>query len=246
MSCSTSLSFTSGITLSVAPLTWNPGDTINYVGFGPTFPGDIFRIDWTASDWDGRGHSATGHFNDAGGQFDGAGNATMVSLRLMKQMFTGGNGLQYWGAGPCTVQIEDTDQSPSVFSNTLNRTVIRHAAISIDATVKAYILAHPDPIDPYTPTGTLTEEFFGAVTPAVQYEDTGTAVGAVNQTIGAPKGILYSPNSVDLVIAYLIAQGGGHAMLTYQKLASSVSDPTGSYTLLNDPNGDAPATCTIS
>jgi hypothetical protein len=249
-SCSKSLSLSPGvITLAVTPLTWNPGDTISYIGTAPSFPGDIFQIDWTASNWDGRGSSKTGHFNDVGGQFDGSGNATMVSLKMMRRIFTGGNGLLYWGAGPCTAQIEDNTQSPSVFSNTLNRTVTRHASISIDGTVKAYILAHPDLGDPYTPTGTLTEEFYdngigGPLT--AQYEDTGTSVGAVNQTIGAPKGILYSPNGVDLVVTYTIAQGGGHGFLTYTKLASSISNPTGVYNLTSDPNGDAPATCTIS
>ncbi len=248
LSCTKDFTLTIGssILLSITPTSWNPGDTINYVGLAPAYHGDLFQIDWTATDWDGRGNSASGHFNDVGGQFDGTGHATMVSLKLMRRMFTGGNGLQYWGAGPCTLKIEDTDQSPSVFSNILNRTVVRHAAISIDGTLLAYILAHPDLLDPYTPTGTLTEEFYGLVTPTAQYEDTGTAVGAVNQTIGAPKGILYSPNGVDLVIAYLIAQGGGHAMLTYQKLATDISNPTGVYTLLNDPNGDAPANCTIT
>ncbi len=234
------------ILLSITPTSWNPGDTINYIGLAPTLPGDLFQINFTGSNWDGRGSSISGHFNDVGGQFDGSGNATMVSLKLMRSIFTGGNGLKYWGAGPCTLRIEDTDQSPSVFSNTLNRTVVRHAAVSIDGTALAYILAHPDLLEPYTPTGTLTEEFYGLPTPTAQYEDTGTAVGAVNQTIGAPKGILYSPNNVDLVIAYLVAQGGGHAMLTYQKLATAISNPTGVYTLLNDPNGDAPATCTIT
>ncbi len=238
------------IVLSVAPTSWNPGDTINYVGVGPSFPGDLFQIDFTGTDWDGRGTAITGHFNDVGGQFDGSGNATMVSLRMMRRIFTSSiSGRQYWGAGPCTARIEDTDQSPSVFSNTLNRTLTRHATIHIDATVLAYIIAHPDTNNPNIPTGALTQEFFnengaGNVVQS-QYEDTSQPIGG---SIFAPTSSqILGVTGADLDLDYNIGDGvGGRVSLTYRKLASSINSPAGVYNLLNDPLGTAPATCTTT